>query len=341
MVKTEMMAYTIRRILMLIPVLIGMSIITFSIVHAIPGDPAKTIAGEKATPQQLEEIRESLGLDKPAYIQYFHYLGDLLHGDLGTSLITKVPISEEIGPFLAATAELTLASMLIAIFFGVNLGILSAWRQNSWWDYSAMLIALIGVSMPVFWLGLMEQWFFAQQLGWLPSNGRIDARMEFEGITHFYVIDSLLMGDFAALSDVLMHLILPAAALGTIPMAIIARMTRSSMLEVMRSDYIRTARAKGLSEFWVIYKHTLKNACIPVLTVVGLQLGLLLGGAVLTETIFSWPGVGRYIYDAINARNYPVIQSGILVLAAIFVVINLIVDLLYAWIDPRIQYGKE
>ncbi|MBA4493691.1 ABC transporter permease [Paenactinomyces guangxiensis] len=336
-----MLAYTIRRILMLIPVLIGMSIITFAIVHAIPGDPAKTIVGDKATPEQIAEVRESLGLNKPAYIQYFHYLGDLLQGDLGTSLTRKVPISEEIGPFLAATTELAVASLLIAIFFGVNLGILSAWRQNSWLDYSAMLIALIGVSMPVFWLGLMEQWLFAQNLGWLPSNGRVDARMGFEGITDFYVIDALITGDFVFLTDVLTHLILPAVALGTIPMAIIARMTRSSMLEVMRSDYIRTARAKGLSEFWVVYKHTLKNACIPVLTVAGLQLGLLLGGAVLTETIFSWPGVGRYIYDAINARDYPVIQSGILILATIFVVINLIVDLLYAWIDPRIQYGKE
>lgn len=336
-----MMAYTIRRILMLIPVLIGMSIITFAIVHAIPGDPAKTIVGDKATPEQVAEVRKNLGLDKPWYIQYFNYLGGLIQGDLGTSLITKAPIADEIVPFLAATAELALAAMCIAVFFGVNLGILSAWRQNSWVDYSAMLIALIGVSMPVFWLGLMEQWFFAQHLGWLPSYGRVDDRLFFEGITNFYVLDSLIMGDTWMLTDVLLHLILPAVALGTIPMAIIARMTRSSMLEVMRSDYIRTARAKGLSEFWVVYKHTLKNAFIPVLTVVGLQLGLLLGGAVLTETIFSWPGVGRYLYDAIGQRNYPVIQSGILVLATIFVVINLIVDLLYAWIDPRIQYGKE
>jgi peptide/nickel transport system permease protein len=336
-----MLAYTIRRILMLIPVLIGMSLITFSIVHAIPGDPAKTIAGDKATPEQLQEIRKSLGLDQPFYIQYFNYVKGLLQGDLGTSLITNTPISEEIVPFLAATAELTLAAMLIAVFFGVNLGILSAWKQNSWLDYGSMLIALIGVSIPVFWLGLMEQWLFAQVLDWLPSNGRVDPRLGFEPLTHFYILDSLLYGDFEWLGDVLKHLILPAVALGTIPMAIIARMTRSSMLEVMRSDYIRTARAKGLSEFWVIYKHTLKNAFIPILTVMGLQMGLLLGGAVLTETIFSWPGVGRYIYDAITQRNYPVIQSGILVLATIFVVINLIVDLLYAWIDPRIQYGKE
>ncbi|MRG28888.1 ABC transporter permease [Laceyella tengchongensis] len=336
-----MLAYTARRLLMLIPVLLGMSLIVFAVVHAIPGDPAKTIAGDKATPEQLQEIRQNLGLDQPVYIQYFKYLQALLQGDLGTSLVNKTKISEEIGPFLAATAELSFVAIAIALFFGINLGILSAWRQNSWLDYGSMFIALIGVSIPIFWLGLMEQWLFAQELGWFPSNGRLDPRMEYEPITYFYIIDALLFGDMAMLGDVLKHILLPAIALGTIPMAIIARMTRSSMLEVMRSDYVRTARAKGISEFLVIYKHTLKNAMIPILTVVGLQLGLLLGGAVLTETIFSWPGVGRYIYDAINSRDYPVIQSGILVLAFIFVMINLIVDLLYAWIDPRIQYGKE
>jgi peptide/nickel transport system permease protein len=326
---------------MLIPVLIGMSIITFSIVHAIPGDPARAILGDKATPEQVEQIRVSLGLDRPWYIQYFYYLGDLLRGDLGTSFITRAPIAEEIVPFLAATMELAAVSLLIAIFFGVNLGIISAWRQNSWFDYTAMLIALIGISMPVFWLGLMEQWVFAQQLGWLPSTGRLDPRMSLEPITQFYALDAILQGNWDALGDVISHLVLPAAALATIPMAIIARITRSSMLEVMRSDYIRTARAKGASEFWVVYKHALKNALIPVITVIGLQAGMLLGGAVLTETIFGWPGVGRYLYDAINARDYPVIQSGILVVATIFVLINLIVDLLYAYLNPRIQYGKE
>jgi peptide/nickel transport system permease protein len=336
-----MLAYAVRRLLMLIPVLVGMSIITFSIVHAIPGDPARAIAGDKASAEQIEEIRKNLGLERPWYEQYADYVGDLLQGDLGTNYITKKSISEEIGPFLASTTELAIVSMLIAVFFGVNLGILAAWRQNSWFDYTAMLIALIGVSMPVFWLGLMEQWYFAQTLDILPSGGRTDARLFFEPITNFYVIDALLMGDTELLSDVVNHLILPAIALGTIPMAIIARMTRSSVLEVMRSDYVRTARAKGLSEFLVIYKHTLKNAAIPILTVVGLQMGSLLGGAVLTETIFSWPGIGRYLYEAILSRNYSVIQSGILVIATIFVLINLLVDLIYAWIDPRIHYGKS
>ncbi|MDR6226216.1 ABC transporter permease [Desmospora profundinema] len=336
-----MIAYTIRRLLMLIPVLIGMSIITFSIVHAIPGGPAQAILGERATPEAVAQLNEKMGLNDPLVMQYLRYVGNILQGDFGTSLKTGRPIIEEMGPYLAATFELALFAMVFAIFFGVNLGILSAWRHNSVIDYTGMIIALVGVSMPIFWLGLMEQWIFAQELGWLPSNGRIDPRMGFEPITHFYFLDALLQGNIYAFQEVFSHILLPAIALGTIPLAIIARMTRSSMLEVMQSDYIRTAKAKGLHDGVVIYKHALKNAFIPIVTVFGLQMGLLLGGAVLTETIFSWPGVGRYLYDAINARDYPVIQSGILVVATIFVLINLIVDLLYAFIDPRIQYGKE
>ncbi|MGF9909184.1 ABC transporter permease [Brevibacillus porteri] len=333
-----MLAYSIRRILMLIPVLVGMSIIVFSIIRAIPGDPALTILGEKATPQAIADIREALGLNNPWYIQYFDYMKDILSGNLGESLQTNAPISDEIMPYLAATTELTIVSMLIAVFIGVNAGILSAWKQNSWFDYCAMLIALVGVSMPIFWLGLMEQWVFAQELKWLPSVGRDDSRNPVEAITHFYILDTMIAGSWDQLWEVIKHLILPGIALGTIPMAIIARITRSSMLEVMRADYVRTARAKGLAQFWVVYKHALKNAMIPVLTVIGLQTGLLLGGAVLTETIFGWPGVGRYIVTAIGNRDYPVIQSGILVIATIFVLINLLVDLLYAYIDPRIKY---
>ncbi|KMZ41640.1 MULTISPECIES: ABC transporter permease [Bacillales] len=333
-----LLAYSIRRILMLIPVLVGMSIIVFSIIRAIPGDPALTILGEKATPQAIADIREALGLNNPWYIQYFDYMKNILSGNLGESLQTNAPISDEIMPYLAATTELTIVSMLIAVFIGVNAGILSAWKQNSWFDYCAMLIALVGVSMPIFWLGLMEQWVFAQELKWLPSVGRDNSRNPIEAITHFYILDTMMAGRWDQLWEVIKHLILPGIALGTIPMAIIARITRSSMLEVMRADYVRTARAKGLTQFWVVYKHALKNAMIPVLTVIGLQTGLLLGGAVLTETIFGWPGVGRYIVTAIGNRDYPVIQSGILVIATIFVLINLLVDLLYAYIDPRIKY---
>ncbi|MGK9251105.1 ABC transporter permease [Paenibacillus humicus] len=333
-----MLNYTIRRLLMLIPVLLGMTIIVFSIIHAIPGDPAEVILGEKASNSSKEALRKELKLDQPLLVQYGDYLKKLAAGDLGTSIRTREPISAEITPYLAATLELTLVAMAFAVFFGVNAGILSAWKQNSWFDYLSMLIALIGVSMPIFWLGLMEQWLFALELKWLPSIGRMNARDPVESVTNLYLIDSLLSGRADQFWTVVKHLILPGIALGTIPMAIIARMTRSSMLEVLRSDYIRTAKAKGLSQMFIIYKHALRNAFIPVLTVIGLQFGLLLGGAVLTETIFAWPGVGRYIFDAIASRDYPVIQSGILIIAFIFVLINLLVDLLYAAVDPRINF---
>ena len=333
-----MFAYSIRRIFSLIPVLLGLSLIVFFMIRAIPGDPAQVILGQLATKEAIADLTRELGLDQPWYVQYFTYLGGLLTGDLGESLRTKSAISTEIWPYLAATMELSFVAMLIAIIIGVNAGIVSAWFQNSWFDYGAMVLALVGVSMPIFWLGLMEQWLFAINLEILPTSGREEVRNPVEAITNFYIIDTLIQGRTDQFVDVLKHLVLPAMALATIPMAIIARITRSTMLEVMRSDFIRTARAKGLSMFWVVYKHSLKNAIIPVLTIIGLQTGLLLGGAILTETIFSWPGIGRYIYEAINYRDYPVIQSGILIIALIFVLINLVVDLLYAAIDPRIKY---
>ncbi|AEV17910.1 ABC transporter permease [Geobacillus sp. G4] len=334
-----MLSYAVRRVLMVIPVLFGMSLVVFFMIRAIPGNPAQVILGQKATKEAVAALTHKLGLDEPWYVQYVKYIGGLLHGDLGESIRTGAPIAEEIWPYLAATIELSLAAMLIAVIIGVNAGIISAWFQNSWFDYIAMVLALIGVSMPIFWLGLMEQWLFSIELDWLPTSGREDVRNPVEPITHLYLIDTLLSGNTDQFWQVIQHLVLPSMALATIPMAIIARMTRSSMLEVMKSDYIRTARAKGLSMFWVVYKHSLKNAIIPVLTVIGLQTGLLLGGAILTETIFSWPGIGRYIYDAIGYRDYPVIQSGILIIATIFIFINLIVDLLYAIIDPRIKYN--
>ncbi|KMK90438.1 ABC transporter permease [Rossellomorea marisflavi] len=334
-----MFQYTIRRLLQLIPVLLGMTLIVFFIIRAIPGDPAQVILGQQASKEAIEQLRNQLGLDNAWYVQYFDYLKGLLTGDLGNSLRTKTEVSAEIWPYLAATAELAIVAMIIAVVIGVNAGIISAWFQNSWFDYTAMILALIGVSLPIFWLGLMEQWVFGIQLDWLPTSGRENVRNPVSSITNFYLLDTLIQGRFDQFGDVFKHLILPGIALATIPMAIIARMTRSSMLEVMRSDYIRTARAKGLKMFWVVYKHSLKNAIIPVLTVIGLQMGLLLGGAILTETIFGWPGIGRYIYDAIAYRDYPVIQSGILVVAMIFVTINLIVDLLYAAVDPRIKYN--
>lgn len=333
-----MFAYTIRRLLMLIPVLFGLSLIVFFMIRAIPGDPAQVILGQLATKEAIAELTKQLGLDQPWYTQYINYVGGLFSGDLGESLRTKSPISEEIWPYLAATIELSFCAMVIAVFIGVNAGIISAWFQNSWFDYAAMVLALVGVSMPIFWLGLMEQWVFAINLEWLPTSGREEVRDPVSAITHIYTLDTLLQGRLDQFWDVIRHLVMPSIALATIPMAIIARITRSTMLEVMKSDFIRTARAKGLRMFWVVYKHSLKNAVIPILTIIGLQTGLLLGGAILTETIFSWPGIGRYIYEAIGYRDYPVIQSGILVVAFIFVMINLTVDLMYAAVDPRIKY---
>ncbi|PIC63616.1 peptide ABC transporter permease [Sporosarcina sp. P13] len=333
-----MKSYITRRLLQLIPVLLGMSIVVFAIIHAIPGDPATVILGDQATPEAVAELKAEMGLDKPITTQYATYVKDIVTGDLGTSLKTKKPISEEITPYLMATVELMIISMVIAIIVGVNAGILAAWRRASWFDYSAMLIALIGVSMPVFWLGLMEQWIFAEKLGWLPSTGRINAREPVEVITGILLLDTTIRGNWPGFVDAFKHLLLPGIALGTIPMAIIARITRSSMLEVLNADYVRTARAKGLSELKILYKHALKNAFAPVLTIIGMLVGLLLGGAVLTETIFGWPGIGRYIYDAIGSRDYPVIQSGILIVSTIFVFVNLFVDLLYAQLDPRIKY---
>ncbi len=334
-----MLNYIGKRILHLIPVLLGMTFIVFLIIRAIPGNPAQIILGQQASQESIDALTEKLGLNNPWYIQYFDYLKGILTGDLGDSLRTRQPISSELWPYLAATFELVLFAMILAVVIGMNAGIISAWFQNSWFDYVAMVIALIGVSMPIFWLGLMEQWIFSINLGWLPTSGRQEVRDPITSITNIYLIDTLIQGRFDQFWVVVKHLILPGIALATIPMAIIARMTRASMLEVMRSDYVRTARAKGQKMVVVIYKHALKNALIPVLTVIGLQTGMLLGGAILTETIFSWPGIGRYIYEAIGFRDYPVIQSGILVVAFIFVMINLIVDILYTLIDSRIKYN--
>ena len=333
-----MLSYIWKRLLQLIPVLLGMTFIVFMIIRAIPGNPAQMILGQQATKEAVAVLTTKLGLDNPWYIEYPKYLWGILQGDLGESMRTRAPVADEIWPYLAATFELALFAIIIAIVIGINAGIISAWFQNSWFDYTAMVLALIGVSMPIFWLGLMGQWVFALELSWLPTTGRMEVRDPVEAITNLYIIDTIIAGRFDQLWQVIRHMVLPGIALATIPMAIIARMTRSSMLEVMRSDYVRTARAKGQKMFWVVYKHALKNAIIPVLTIIGLQMGMLLGGAILTETIFAWPGVGRYIYDAIGFRDYPVIQSGILIIAFFFVMINLLVDLLYSFIDPRIKY---
>ena len=333
-----MLQYIGKRLLQLIPVLLGMTFIVFMIIRAIPGNPAQVILGQQASKEAVAALEAKLGLDQPWYNQYFEFLMNIFRGDLGESLRTRSPVADELWPYLAATIELAVFAMIIAVIIGVNAGIISAWFQNSWFDYTAMILALIGVSVPIFWLGLMGQWVFGIEMDLLPTTGREDVRNPVHAITGLYVIDTLIQGRFDQFGQVLRHLILPGIALATIPMAIIARMTRSSMLEVMRSDFVRTARSKGQKMFLVVYKHALKNAIIPVLTVIGLQMGILLGGAILTETIFGWPGIGRYIYDAIGFRDYPVVQSGILVVAFIFVMINLLVDVLYSVVDPRIKY---
>jgi len=330
--------YIIKRLIQLIPVIIGVTIIAFSLIHLAPGDPARTMLGQHATQQELNEIREKYGLDEPVYVQYAIWLNGVLHGDLGRSILTKELVVIEIAERFPNTIELAIAAMMFAIIIGGLAGIISASKQYSITDYTVMGIALFGISMPVFWLGIMLMLIFGVILGWLPIGGRIDLILPFQRVTGFMVFDSIITGNFKALLSILKHLILPALALGTIPMAMIARVTRSSMLEVLRQDFIRTERSKGLSERVVIYRHAVRNAMVPVVTVIGLNFGLLLAGAILTETVFSWPGLGRLVVEAVYERDYPLVVGCILVFAIVFVIVNLITDILYTYIDPRIKY---
>lgn len=338
MIDHRMWAYAARRLLGLIPVLIGISLLVFLFLHLIPGDPALVLLGERASVEQVAALREKLGLNQPLYIQYFLFIRDLLRGDLGNSIFNLLPVRDQLAGRWPATFELALTAMLIAIVIGIPLGILAAVRKNSLADNLSTIFSLIGVSMPVFWLGLLLIYLFAVNLQWLPPSGRIgiDAGASFKTITNFYVLDAILQR--RDLWDVVAHLLLPAITLGTIPLAILTRITRGAMLEVLNQDYVRTARAKGLTERVVIWRHALKNALLPVVTIIGLQFGTLLGGAVLTETIFSWPGIGSWIYEGILNRDYPVVQGGVIFVALMFVVVNLLVDLSYALLDPRIQY---
>jgi peptide/nickel transport system permease protein len=304
----------------------------------LTGDPTGAIAGEHATPELRAAIRERYGLDDPVYIQYGRFLSLIFQGELGTSIMTKIPVMTELKQFMPATVELAMAAMTIAVIVGIPLGVIAAYRHNSFIDLNTTVLALVGVSMPIFWLALMLLWVFGLKLSWFPTTGRIDTSIELNTITNLYVLDSILTLNFEALKSSLHHLALPAIALATIPTAFIARITRSSMLDVLNAEYIRTARAKGVWEFTVVNRHALKNAMLPVITVIGLQTGFLLAGAILTETIFAWPGMGRWVTNAIVARNFPVVQAGVLVFALIFVFVNIIVDISYAWFDPRIRY---
>jgi peptide/nickel transport system permease protein len=330
--------YAIRRGLTIVPVLLGVSVLVFSFIHLIPGDPALTMLGERATPEKVAEVRVRLGLDRPIWQQYLLYIGKALQGDLGVSIIRGDPVASDLLRRFPATVELAIAAIVVAVAVGIPVGVASAVRRNSLLDSLARLGALTGVSMPIFWLGLVLAWFFGVQLRVLPTGFRLSSGTAFVPWTNFVILDALLQGDWATLSDAIRHLILPALALATIPLAVIARMTRASMLEVLSREYIRTAEAKGLSPRVVILRHALRNALLPVLTVVGLQVGRLLAGAILTETIFSWPGIGLWVYESIESRDYAIVQGVSLFIAVIVVGVNLLTDVLYAAVDPRIKY---
>lgn len=332
-----MLAYIVRRILIMIPTLLGVTVIVFFMLHATPGDPAELLLGERATEETLLRMREHLGLNEPLHVQYGLFLSRLLKGDLGETIWTRQKVWTEVKHRFPATIELSLVALGISCLAGMILGIISATKQYSIFDYVSMVGALAGVSMPIFWLGLVFMLIFSLNLGWLPLSGRLSMGVNLEVVTNFYILDAILTGNWPAFKDAVWHIIMPAVTLSTIPTAIVARMTRSAMLDVLRQDYIKTAKAKGLSQTKVIFKHALRNAMIPVVTTIGLQFGVLLGGAILTETIFAWPGVGKWMYDAVMQRDYMVIQGGTLLIAGLFVVINLFVDVLYAVINPRIS----
>ncbi len=333
-----MWRYALRRALTVVPVLLGVSVLVFSFIHLIPGDPAVTMLGERATPEKVAEVRHLLGLDRPILEQYFLYVGKVLRGDLGISIVRGDPVLTDLLRRFPATVELATSAIFLAICLGVPIGIVSAVWRNSLVDSLSRVWALTGVSMPIFWLGLMLAWFFGVQLRWLPTGFRLSTGTAFEPWTNFIILDAVLQGNGPVVRDALRHLVLPAAALATIPLAVIARMTRASMLEVLSQDYIRTAEAKGLPQGAVILRHALGNALLPVMTVVGLQVGHLLAGAILTETIFSWPGIGLWVYESIESRDYAIVQGASLFIAVIFVTVNLVTDLLYAAADPRIKY---
>lgn len=334
-----MLRFIVRRLVGVIPVLFGLSVILFAFVHLLPGDPAAAILGQHATPERVTAMREYLGLNDPLWQQYLSYLGNILRGDLGSSIINNQPVLREFLVRFPATVELTVAAMIFAAGVGIPLGRYAARHAQGWSDGAVTVISLLGISIPVFVLGLSLQYLFAVQFDLLPASGRIDPRAGLEIRTNFVLIDSLLMGRPDLFLDGLGHLILPAIALGSIPLAIITRITRASVLDVNNEDYVRTARAKGLGERRINARHIMRNAWLPVVTVLGLQVGGLLAGAVITETVFGWGGVGRYVVDGIFNRDYFVIQNTILIFALVFLVVNLLVDILYAVLNPRIRYA--
>lgn len=336
-----MFEYLLKRLALVVPTFIGVTLLTFALVRLIPGDPIELMAGERGIdPIRHAQLRAEMGLDDPLLVQYATYITKVLSGDLGKSIVTKTPVLEEFLMLFPATMELSICAMLLAIIIGLPVGIFAAVKRGSVFDYSSMAISLAGYSMPIFWWALLLILLFSVTLGWTPVSGRISVFYDVNRVTGFMLIDTLLSDEKGAFKSAAKHLILPAIALGTIPMAVIARMTRSSMLEILSADYIRTAKAKGLSPMRVINVHALRNALIPVVTVIGLAVGVLFAGAILTETIFSWPGVGKWLVESVRRRDYPTLQGGVLLVASIVMAVNLTVDLLYGLINPRIRHTR-
>ncbi|MGH3064028.1 MAG: ABC transporter permease [Gaiellaceae bacterium] len=332
-----MARFIVRRLMLLVPILLGLSLLVFLWIRALPAGPAQSLLGERATPETIRQIEEQYGLNEPIHVQYWSYLKTLGKGDLGTTIRTRRPVTDELRERFPATIELTFAALLFATLLGVPLGFVAAKRYGTWVDHSSLVISLIGISIPIFFLAILLKYVFAVKLGLLPTVGRISVLIDLEHPTNFYLIDALIAGDPEAFWDVSKHLILPAIALGSIPLAITARITRAAVLDVQNEDYIRTARAKGLPPRTVDMRHIFRNALLPIVTIIGLQTGLLLSGAVLTETVFAFPGMGTWLVEAIRQRDYAILQGGILFIAVVFVLVNLLVDISYALINPRIR----
>ena len=333
-----MVRYILSRLLTFLPTFFGVTLISFAFIRLLPGDPIVVTAGERGvTPERYQELIQQFGFDKPLIVQYFDYLSGVMHGDLGQSFVTKKPVWDEFFALFPATLELSICAMIFAVLLGLPAGVIAAVNRGKFFDRSLMSAALVGYSMPIFWWALLLIIVVSGWLGWTPVSGRMSLMYYFPTPTGFMLIDSLLSGQKGAFGAAISHLILPTIVLGTIPLAVIARQTRSAMLEVLGEDYIRTARAKGLSPFGVNGVHALRNALIPVITVIGLSVGTLLAGAILTETIFSWPGIGKWMVDSIFRRDYPVVQGGLLLIAVMVMIVNLTVDMLYGFINPKIR----
>lgn len=337
-----MFRFLLKRLALTIPTFIALMFITFVMLRLVPGDPIEVRMGERGiSPERLAQLRQEMGLDQPLWKQFLDYVSALLHGDFGTSIVSKSPVLHEFLTLFPATLELTLTAMIFAVVLGVPAGVIAASRRGGVYDQTLMGLALTGYSMPIFWWGLILVLVMSNTLHLTPVSGRVDLiKYYYPSVTGFMLVDSILSGQKGAFMDAVRHLILPMIVLGTVPLAVIARMTRSSMLEVLEEDYVRTARAKGLSWTRVVGVHALRNALIPVVTVIGLQVGGLLAGAVLTETIFSWPGVGKWLIESINRRDYPALQGGIMLIATIVILVNLFIDMLYGLINPRIRHAK-